>query len=103
MKFFVPNMTTPEGIEHTYKAIKLSARETVGLNSTNRKIFKIGYTHHNKYHEAEVGKVTDANDEMVIAVLEVHAYLVCTRNRGVVEGMPILVNMEETTSVEDFE
>jgi hypothetical protein len=103
MKFFVPGMTTPEGIEHTYKAIKLSAGKAAGWNPTNRKIFKIEYVHHNKCHEAEVGKVTDTNDEMVMAILEVHAYLVCTLTKGIDEGMPILVGMEETTRIEDFE
>jgi hypothetical protein len=85
------------------KAIKLSARNAFGWNSTDRKIFKIEYKHHNKYHEVEVGKVTDTNDEMVMAILEVHAYLVCTLTRGIDEGIPIVVGQEETTRIEDFE
>ena len=39
----------------------------------------------------------------MIAILESNSYLVCTQNRGVVRGMPILVGREQKNEVTEFQ
>lgn len=104
MKFFIPNMQDkPEESEKIYKAIKDFAKETEGWDSTGRRIFRISYHHNGKLYNAEVGKINNVNHEPVVAILESTTYLICTPNRGVIRGEPILVGSEEITSIEDFE
>jgi hypothetical protein len=43
------------------------------------------------------------NGEIVVAILESNAYLVCTPNRGVLRDVPMMVGKHEGTWVEDFE
>ena len=51
----------------------------------------------------EVGENADSNNETFIAIIESNAYLICTPNREVLRGMPILVGANEARWVEDFE
>lgn len=103
MKFFLPHAGTADMAEQTFKATKLFAKDNLGWNISDRRIFRIEYVHEGKNHKAEVGKVTDVNGEEVIAILESNAYLVCTPNRGVLRGDPILVGTNEIRDIEDFE
>lgn len=104
MKFFMPACTTDDKAESTYNAIKLLVKETVGWDITDRRIFRIEFQHKSIPYEAEVGKVTDFNREMVVAILESHTFLICTTSRGALSGaMPIVVSKENTRSTEDFE
>ena len=50
----------------------------------------------------EVGKPDPRNGELVIAILESITYLVCTPNRGVLRGMPILIGKSELKDIADF-
>jgi len=50
-----------------------------------------------------LGKPDDRVNEEVIAILESYTYLVCTHNRGVFRGEPVLVGKEEVTVIIDFE
>jgi len=103
MKFFIPYADDERLAEKTYQAIISFAKDTMRWDVKNRKIFKISYSHNGKNHIAEVGRITDTNGEPVIAILESNAYLICTPNRGVQRGMPILVGQEEAFSVIDFD
>jgi hypothetical protein len=103
MRFFIPNSEDLDEQNKIYKAIRDFAKTTVGCNITNRRIYKITYRHNGKYHEAEVGKTCDTNNEPIIAILESNAYLVCTPSRGVISGMPIFVGNQEAWDVVDFE
>ena len=51
----------------------------------------------------EVEKPNPRNNELVIAILESTTYLVCTPNRGVVRGMPILVGQDKVERATDFQ
>jgi allophanate hydrolase subunit 1 len=103
MKFFIPDVNDEQLAVKTYQAIITFAKDTLGWNVSNRKIFQINYKHNSEYHEAEVGKNNDTNGEKIIAILESNAYLVCTPSRGVIRGMPILVGIEEIFNIIDFE
>ena len=50
----------------------------------------------------EVGKPDPRNGELVVAILESIIYLVCTPNRGVLRGMPLLIAESELTDITDF-
>ena len=103
MKFFVPHAETKEKEETLYEGIKQFAKETLGWKVTDRRIFSIRYVHNGKEYYAEVGKTETAVHEEVFAILESNAYLICTTNRGVFRGMPLLVGESDTYSVVDFE
>jgi len=108
MKFFLPHAKNKEQAEKNYEAIKRFAKDTLGWNVKDRRIFRIKYTHDGKNHYAEVGKTEQIEGEEVIAILEsgysdTIVYLICTPNRGVVRGMPILVGENEAYSVVDFD
>jgi len=103
MKFFIPKEDNTELAEKIYQSAKLFAKDTLGWVITDRRIFLIEYTHDGKYHKAVVGQINDTNNEEIVAILESNAYLICTPNRGVLRGMPILVGQEEIRHIEDFE
>lgn len=105
MEFFIPGLEDkPEKAEELLKSIRDFAKTTVGWGVSNRRIFRISYYHDGKHYEDEVGKKDDVNRELVIAILEANpVYLVCTPNRGVLRGMPILVGFHDTISIEDFD
>jgi hypothetical protein len=44
-----------------------------------------------------------ARREYVVAILKSNAYRVCTHNRGVVRGEPILVGLNEVRRIEHFD
>ena len=51
----------------------------------------------------EVGKPDPHNHELALVILESTTYLVCTPNRGVVRGIPILVGKDKVEKTTDFE
>ena len=82
MKFFIPHAETTNVAEERYKAIKAFAKDNLGWNVSNRKIYRIGHFDTGEDHIAKVGKVTETNNEEALAILESNAYLVCAPNRG---------------------
>ena len=102
MKFFVPHATSDETAEATWAATKKFAEETLGWNVSDRRIFSIRYRHDGQEYHSQVGR-EDPTEGEVLIILESNAYLVCTPNRGVLRGMPILVGKNEAIVVTDFE
>ncbi|MBN2185838.1 MAG: hypothetical protein JW732_00065 [Dehalococcoidia bacterium] len=103
-KFFIPHAETPEASERIYQVIKAHAQTSTVHPITKRRIFRIEYTHNGIKHEAEVGAISTANGEEVMAILESFVYLVCTPSRGAAKNtIPIYVGIHDTTLVEDFE
>jgi hypothetical protein len=103
MRFFIPHAKDKEEEIEVYTAVKKFAKENLGWSISDRKIFSIDYVHDGKRYRAEVGKVENLIGEEVIAILESNAYLICTPNRGVIRGEPILVGTESAHSVVDFD
>ena len=102
MKFFVPGTKDDEHAERFYETIKKSNSGNVIIFP--RRIFAIDYFHNDKAFHNEVGKPDPVTDDMVLAILESDSvYYVCTINRGVVRGEPIMVSPDEISSVTDFE
>lgn len=106
MKFFIPHAQNEQKRDSIYRAIKEFAKQQLEWDINDRKIFSIQYRHDGKDHYAEVGKKENylgAPGEEVIAILESNTYLICTPNRGVMRGMPILVGKNDAYSVINFE
>ncbi|MBZ5736926.1 hypothetical protein [Nocardioides mangrovi] len=102
MKFFVPTASDDDEAEHVWAATRVFARDQLGWEVTDRRIFQINYHHEGKPYVAEVGEPDPRTGETVLAILESNAFLVCTRNRGVVRGEPILIGPEEVRTITDF-
>jgi len=107
MKFFIPQAKDKKHAEKVFQGIKKFLKEQ-GLDLTDRRIFSLTYSHSKKRYHSEVGQRDDRVNEEVIAILESFCpvsgmYLVCTYNRGVLGGEPVLVGKEEVREIIDFE
>src|SRR5207253_6566221 len=105
MKFFIPKAQSAEEAAKVYSAIKAHLRQGLGTRFAGRKVRLLRWRHDGKKYEAEVGKCTSFNNEIVIAILyepKRNLYHVCTPNRGVLRGMSILVGGHGVFAVADF-
>jgi hypothetical protein len=117
-EFFVPAAHDSDEAERVWQATKTFMEEQHGWNRvTDRRIFRLGYLHDGKHMEAEVGVVhpygglvtwdepTGPTGEPVLVILESDPapFLVCTANRGVLRGEPILVGGGEPYQVIYFD
>ena len=104
MKFFIPHAEDKVQEDSVYEATKKFAKETTGWDIKDRKIYYIKWRHGREDCEARVGETQMRTGETVMAILESNVtFLVCTPNRGVIRGMPILVGRKEVKLIEDFE
>lgn len=88
--------------EKRYAIIKRSAQRQTGWQPTERRIFRIRYLQNGQEQTAEVGSRDNTVGEVCVAILETaECYLLCTENRGVARGMPVLVGLPH--SVVDFD
>lgn len=96
--FFIPLAKDKEQEKRVLNSIIEFNKEQLGAEVDSQRIQKLDYTHDGKNYIAEVGKPHIYNKELVIAILHDELrklYLVCTPNRGVVGGIPILVGNNE--------
>lgn len=52
---------------------------------------------------AQVGEPERMTGEPVIAILDSDPYFICTPNRGVLDGVPIVIDRHDVLEVVDFE
>ncbi|MDE0484166.1 MAG: hypothetical protein OXI67_16425 [Candidatus Poribacteria bacterium] len=102
VKFFIPKAKDDAQAEEVWESIKKFAEKNLEWDVSDRRIFSIAYHKHGEDYYVEVGKPDPRNGELVIAILKSNTYLVCTPNRGVLRGMPILVGGSELTEAVDF-
>jgi hypothetical protein len=103
MKFFIPTVGDPEKAEELYQATKKLAADTKGWSIVARRIRRITFWDRGKIVEAAVGGREPCESELVIAILESENYLICTPNRGVLKGDPLMVGKRDVIDSEDFE
>ena len=106
MKFFIPAAKDAEQERSVYGGIKKFLGEELGAEISERKVRCLRWHHEGKSHEAEVGKETGFNRELVIAILYEPSrklYHVCTPNRGVLRGMSIQAGEWSVTDSYDFD
>ena len=89
--FFVPGADGPDAAEEVWQATKSFAEEQTGFEVSDRRIFHVDYRHNEQDFEAQVGEVEPRTGEVCVAILESGSFLVCTENRGVARGVPILI------------
>jgi hypothetical protein len=103
MHFFIPRTTDPAEAEKIYEASRTHCEQLTGWPTTKRSIYSVRYRHNGHEHLAQVGD-WDNTDGLVICIFETsQAFLVCTPNRGVLRGEPILVGRSDVSDIEDFE
>lgn len=105
MRLFVPMARSAEEAAAVYSAIKAHLRENLGARFSSRKVRSLRWSHEGSKHEAEVGKPTSFNGEIVIAILyepKRNLYHVCTPNRGFLRDMSILIGGHSAHVVSDF-
>lgn len=103
MKFFVADQNDPEKAEQLYQATKKFAAQTMGWAIGDRRIRSIAFVDQGKRVRASVGQREPCEGGLVIAILESNTYLICTPDRGVLRGMPLMIGKGEVSEVEDFE
>jgi hypothetical protein len=104
LKFFIPTVCSGEQATQIYGALRTFVADNVGSLSP-RRIYRISYKHNGKFLKAEVGRPDPLFGETIIAIFSsrlLDQYFLCTKNRGVNRGDPILAGAAETT-FEDFD
>lgn len=100
--FFIPFAETPEMGEEVYATIRATMAQEA-FQPTDRRIYRVAYQHNGRDHVATVGE-RDIDGETVIAILETYnpgpVYMICTPNRGVIRGDPILAG--DASAIVDF-
>lgn len=100
--FFIPFADSEETAQHVYAAIRETMTK-VAFQPSDRRVYRVAYRHNGRDLVATVGE-RDIDGETVIAILEAFnpgpIYMICTRDRGVVRGDPILAG--EAVMVVDF-
>lgn len=102
MKFFVPTTKDDNQAEELYEVIKKSVQVTMGIDIGSQRIFALTCFKKGKEYQVEVGKPDPATGDTVMAILESFTYLVCTPNRGVLRGIPVLYGKQDVLSVTYF-
>ena len=101
-RFFIPKTKDDVQAQEVWESVKKFAEQTLDWDVSDRRVFSIAYQKHGKDYYVEVGKPDPRNKELVIAIFESITYLVCTPNRGVLRGMPILIGKSELKDITDF-
>lgn len=102
MKFFIPK-TTPAQAERLYTEMFESIKDQLRWTITPRRIYSLKYTHDKKACSAEVGTLERQGYRYIIqAIFESNHYVVFTQAPDGGQGIKILINKDEVTSIEDF-
>ncbi|OYQ68016.1 hypothetical protein B9G53_00365 [Pseudanabaena sp. SR411] len=106
MKFFIPASKSPEQEKKVYEEIKTFLHQELDAKFSERRVRILQWKHDGNQYEAEVGKTTSFNGEIVIAILYENGrdlYHVCTPNRGVLRGGSILAGGQSVFGNIDFD
>ena len=100
--FFVPHVEDSGEAERFWQATK-TFLESNGFRVSDRRIYRVSYSHDGtKYHDV-VGSVSSLAGEEVLVILDAgKVFLACTENRGVMRGMPVIIGKHRDTHAEDF-
>lgn len=109
MKFFVPYAQDDEQALEAWQATRKFAEENFpGWVIAARYIYRLDYTHDGKRYSIRVGQPHPYGEEALVILEAANPfgqvlYLVCTPNRGVLRGEPILVGPGEVQFIELFD
>src|SRR5690554_3897365 len=98
MKFFIPTIDSEKAEDFLENTI-IRFIESQGYNVLReKKIYSIIFQHKGETLVDMVGQISKSNNEPVFAILETKEfYLVCTTNRGVLRGEPMLTGKNDST------
>lgn len=103
MRFFIPKSKDEVQAVEIYEGARTFCEKQTGWKTTNRRIFSVRYRHNGVEYLAQVGSL-DYTEGLVICIFETpQCYLVCTPNRGVLRGYPILAGKNDVSDIESFE
>jgi hypothetical protein len=98
MKFFLPPANDAETAERSYQAIKKYNEKQTGWQISDVRYYEINYRYNDQAMWARVGELDPLEGQMVIAIFKAKyshgPYLVCTHDRGVAQGEPILASSD---------
>ena len=102
-KFFVPLAAGREQAEQIWSEIR-KFLEQQGLQTTDRRIFKISYSHEGKEIIDEVDKFDRYDKELILSLFESDSnYLCCTLSQGCARGKPIIIEKKSDVTITDFD
>jgi len=102
-KFFVPLAGGREQAEQIWSETRKFLGQQ-GLQTTDRRIFKISYSSEGKKIVDEVDKFDRYDKELVLALFESESdYLCCTMSQGCARGKPIIIEKKFDVTITDFE
>lgn len=104
MRFFIPTIPDEEADDFLKKSI-FPFIESQGYSILNdKRIFSITFKHNGQIITDTVGQLSPSNNEPIFVILETDSmYLVCTRNRGVLGGEPMLTGKHNIEKIEYFD
>ena len=102
MRFFLPGTESINDAESNYQNIVKFVTEQMGPLRPER-YYAIFYKHSGKECVAKVGHTEPLTGEMVVAIFrkerESGPFLICTPNRGVIRGDPVLASSVGTRAI----
>jgi hypothetical protein len=103
VKFFVPHAKDEAQARRVYEASKKFCEDQTGWRILPKKISALRYLHDGREYLAAVGS-SDYSEGEVLCIFESEVtFFVCTADRGVLRGFPILVGREEVSDIEYFD
>jgi len=103
MRFFIPNISDVEKAEDFYNKVRDFTVRSCGFNVSQQRIYKISFRNGLDENLVEVGKADPFTGNLVFIIFDATAYLVCTLDRGIRSGPPLLVGKSDVLSVEVFQ
>ncbi len=106
MKFFMPKpfVTSKSEAGKAHACLRRFAKQTLGIDATDRKVYRIEFVRDGARDELCVGEQDFNSGETVVAILDApRKYLVCTPNQGGYRGEPIVIGKRQTESVDEFD
>jgi|SRR5437879_1411829 len=103
MKFFVPHAKDEIQANQIYASSKKFCEDQTGWRVLPKKVRALRYRHDGSEYLAAVG-AQDYSEGEVLCIFESEVtFLICTANRGVFRGFPILVGRQEVSDIEHFD
>lgn len=106
MDFFIPFAKDAEETKSVLASVRAFVSKEMAAELSDEMFFSVNYVHNGNAVKSEVDKPEPHTGEPVIMILFDKLrglYLVCTPNRGVIRGMPIMVGQNEIVSVKKFD
>ena len=104
MKFFVPATKDSQEAEKAYLALRRKMAQTHGYTPGPARLYQLVYEDNGQEYTETVGEASAFGGERIVAIFQAEdKYFVCTANKGVVKGLPMMVGDWAVVRVVPFE